>query len=84
MATAGTPSPGLQIVSPTLPPVQQAIDNFSCNFDEDLCNMTQDTSDVLDFLPNRGETPTARTGPDSDHTSGNGELLLPYLSTALS
>ena len=74
MSIPGSITPALRILPPTLPPVQDVVSSISCNFDHDLCGMTQDTSDATDFIQQRGRTPTSRTGPDGDQSAtGEGE-----------
>ncbi|KAL4232182.1 hypothetical protein ACF0H5_009756 [Mactra antiquata] len=43
---------------------------YDCTFSRDLCGWTQDTnSDDFDWIRQHGSTPSADTGPNSDHTS---------------
>ncbi|KAM9501604.1 MAM and LDL-receptor class A domain-containing protein 1 [Clarias gariepinus] len=39
-----------------------------CNFEDGLCNWTQDKEDIFDWTWNKGPTPTPNTGPFKDHT----------------
>ena len=53
------------------------MDNFSCDFDasgESLCGMVQGGKTIQDFNLTRhtGMTDSTRTGPNGDHTTGNG------------
>ncbi|XP_056002057.1 uncharacterized protein LOC125662133 [Ostrea edulis] len=45
-------------------------DSHDCDFEKDLCTWTQSTTDNFDLLRHQGNTPTALTGPASDHTIG--------------
>jgi len=71
-------------------PVDQASDPRSCNFDNNWCGWIQDYRVVLDpnqndpypqyadeydFYRISGQTPSANTGPNGDHTSGNGRYI---------
>ena len=68
-----TPKPSI----PTLAPINNVFENFSCNFDNGFCDgITQDTNDELDFILNRGNTPSKNTGPSFDHTSGSGKDVI--------
>ncbi|XP_078575823.1 uncharacterized protein LOC144861697 [Branchiostoma floridae x Branchiostoma japonicum] len=46
-----------------------------CDFDTDLCQHTQDTTDDFDWRRNSGRTPTGGTGPTGDHTTGSGHYM---------
>lgn len=48
-----------------------------CNFDFNLCNYTQDTTDQLDWVRINGASSMDDTGPSADHTHGTsqGELV---------
>uniref|UniRef100_A0AAY5EXB9 Uncharacterized protein n=1 Tax=Electrophorus electricus TaxID=8005 RepID=A0AAY5EXB9_ELEEL len=48
---------------------------MNCDFDNDLCSWTQLVTDVFDWTRQSGSTPTAMTGPSSDHTTGSGHYL---------
>ena len=38
---------------------------YSCDYEEDFCNMTQLSNDKFDWTRHEGSTDTAGTGPDS-------------------
>ncbi|XP_074613343.1 MAM and LDL-receptor class A domain-containing protein 1-like isoform X4 [Acropora palmata] len=47
-----------------------------CNFDSpSICGYTQSTNDTFNWRRQRGSTPSFRTGPSSDHTSGSGYYM---------
>ena len=46
---------------------------FECDFDENLCTCTQSQNDDRDWTWNQGGTDSVDTGPNGDHTSGNGK-----------
>jgi hypothetical protein len=46
------------------------IDKFSCDFEDNICQWTQDKSDDFDWTRNRALTPLEGTGPHKDHTKG--------------
>ncbi|XP_066299115.1 MAM and LDL-receptor class A domain-containing protein 1-like [Branchiostoma lanceolatum] len=54
-----------------------------CDFETDLCQYTQDTADDFDWTRDSGGTPTGRTGPTVDHTSGNSSGYYMYIETTL-
>ena len=76
MRKKGTFIPQLYLPKPTLPSITNALLNFSCNFDQNVCGMKQDKVDDLDFVLQKGSTPSKHTGPSSDHTSGEGTAEL--------
>ncbi|XP_033751996.1 MAM and LDL-receptor class A domain-containing protein 1-like [Pecten maximus] len=45
---------------------------FNCSFDNAFCGWTQDHTDNFDWTRMHGRTPSAQTGPTSDHTSSRG------------
>ncbi|XP_054838264.1 MAM domain-containing protein 2-like [Eublepharis macularius] len=49
--------------------------DFSCSFDTDLCSWTQSAYDNFDWIQHKGPTPSRRTGPPSDHTTGEGHYI---------
>ena len=57
----------------------QKIGNFEtiCNFDVSMCGFEQGINNKFDWIRHNGSTPSSRTGPSFDHTTGNltGELL---------
>uniref|UniRef100_A0A3Q1HJ35 Zonadhesin n=1 Tax=Acanthochromis polyacanthus TaxID=80966 RepID=A0A3Q1HJ35_9TELE len=46
-----------------------------CNFERGLCQWSQMLTDAFDWTWHSGSTPTIRTGPSSDHTTGGGHYL---------
>ncbi|XP_066287826.1 uncharacterized protein [Branchiostoma lanceolatum] len=44
---------------------------LSCDFEKSLCGFKQDRTDDFDWLPRRGKTQTAGTGPAADRTKGD-------------
>lgn len=44
--------------------------NFACTFDKDFCVWVQEDYSSIDWIRNKGPTPTPNTGPSSDHTTG--------------
>lgn len=51
---------------------------WQCNFDTGniaTCNMVQSSSDNFDWRPYNQSTPSANTGPTSDHTTGSGYFM---------
>ncbi|XP_074733517.1 IgGFc-binding protein-like [Strix uralensis] len=44
--------------------------NFTCTFDYDFCEWVQADYSSIDWIRNKGPTPTQNTGPSSDHTTG--------------
>ncbi len=49
--------------------------DMKCGFDSHLCDFIQNTSDKTDWLRAEGTTPKPLTGPDHDHTTGQGRGL---------
>ena len=43
-----------------------------CGFDGGICGYSQDLTDEADWLFRKGTTPTSLTGPQADHTTGEG------------
>jgi hypothetical protein len=48
------------------------IDKFPCDFEDNICQWTQDKSDDFDWMRNQAFTPAEGTGPHTDHTKGSG------------
>lgn len=44
--------------------------NIDCDFETNLCGWTNDVHDDYDWKYHGGRTPTAGTGPSTDHTKG--------------
>ena len=55
---------------------------LSCSFETSLCSWTQDHGDQFDWTRRRGPTPTARTGPTRDHTTGTSTGYYIYTETS--
>ncbi|OWK62257.1 Zonadhesin [Lonchura striata] len=49
--------------------------NFACTFDKDFCGWVQEDYSSIDWIRNKGPTPTPNTGPSSDHTTGDGYYI---------
>ncbi|NWV16953.1 ZAN protein, partial [Origma solitaria] len=49
--------------------------NFACTFDKDFCGWVQADYSSIDWIRNKGPTPTPNTGPSSDHTTGDGYYI---------
>ena len=43
----------------------------SCSFEGGLCGLWNSRDDAFDWTRYRGQTPSANTGPGTDHTFGN-------------
>ncbi|CAH1243823.1 PTPRA [Branchiostoma lanceolatum] len=54
-----------------------------CDFEAGLCQYTQDTADDFDWTRDSGGTPTGRTGPTVDHTTGTSSGHYMYIETTL-
>jgi len=60
-------------VNPATPPPPPPTASFSCNFEMGLCGFEQDKADdKFDWTRRNKNTPSGRTGPSQDHTSGKG------------
>ncbi|KAH9500040.1 hypothetical protein Btru_076223 [Bulinus truncatus] len=55
------------------PPICKAGVSQGCDFEVDLCGWSDDLTDQFDWSRNKGETPTANTGPMFDHTTNSSE-----------
>ncbi|XP_071422998.1 IgGFc-binding protein-like [Pithys albifrons albifrons] len=58
--------------------------NFSCTFDKDFCGWVQADFSSIDWIRNKGPTPTPNTGPSSDHTTEDGYYIYLHGTDALS
>ncbi|XP_053397241.1 MAM and LDL-receptor class A domain-containing protein 1-like isoform X1 [Mercenaria mercenaria] len=47
--------------------------SLDCDYDDGFCNWMQYDGDNFDWTLQRGPTETSDTGPEADHTSGNGQ-----------
>ncbi|XP_062407771.1 MAM and LDL-receptor class A domain-containing protein 1 [Sardina pilchardus] len=54
--------------------------DLSCSFDQGWCAWAQGAADSLDWQRRSGPTDTANTGPEGDHTSGQGHYM--YLESS--
>ncbi|XP_056375212.1 MAM and LDL-receptor class A domain-containing protein 1 isoform X3 [Hyla sarda] len=55
---------------------------LQCDFEDGLCNWTQDTDDDFDWKRHQGQTPTLDTGPMKDHTMGTAKGHYLYIETS--
>ncbi|XP_066508130.1 MAM and LDL-receptor class A domain-containing protein 1-like [Hoplias malabaricus] len=86
--TADLPSTTVEDLQTTGRPAQTTVDpttggsnivhpvcKMDCNFDNNFCTWDQLLTDVFDWTRHTGSTPTPRTGPSSDHTTGSGHYI---------
>ncbi|XP_058273847.1 MAM and LDL-receptor class A domain-containing protein 2 isoform X6 [Hemibagrus wyckioides] len=66
--------PEPEVPSPTMS-ITTSVCGMDCNFENSLCTWTQMLTDVFDWTRHNGSTPTPKTGPLSDHTTGDGYYL---------
>lgn len=54
---------------------EQSCSNYfaRCTFENDLCDWIQEKDDEIDWIRNKGQTPSFSTGPSRDHTLGTVE-----------
>ncbi|KAF1605681.1 Zonadhesin, partial [Eudyptes chrysolophus] len=57
--------------------------SFACTFDNDFCEWVPADYSSIDWIRNKGPTPTQNTGPSSDHTTGDGYYIYLQGSNAL-
>ncbi|KAM6389156.1 IgGFc-binding protein-like [Pluvialis apricaria] len=57
--------------------------NFACTFDDGFCEWVQAEYSSIDWIRNKGPTPTPNTGPSADHTTGDGYYIYLQGSNAL-
>ncbi|XP_009332378.1 PREDICTED: uncharacterized protein LOC103925393 [Pygoscelis adeliae] len=57
--------------------------SFACTFDNDFCEWVLADYSSIDWIRNKGPTPTQNTGPSSDHTTGDGYYIYLQGSNAL-
>ncbi|XP_053398184.1 MAM and LDL-receptor class A domain-containing protein 1-like [Mercenaria mercenaria] len=48
---------------------------LDCDFDNDFCDWNNDETCNVTWTRQHGNTPSAYTGPESDHTTGNGHYI---------
>ncbi|XP_025085553.1 MAM and LDL-receptor class A domain-containing protein 1-like [Pomacea canaliculata] len=60
----GTGTPGITTTPLSIP-------NLGCDFENGICQWTQDTSNQFNWTWQQGSTATADSGPRFDHTQGN-------------
>ena len=53
-----------------------------CNFENDMCQWSQDTTDSFDWKRQAGGTPSGGTGPTYDHTLGTGSGHFVYIESS--
>ena len=46
---------------------------WDCNFEQNLCSWTQDSTDNFNWTRGQGPTGSVMTGPINDHTLGTGK-----------
>lgn len=50
--------------------------SYNCSFDGGLCALwDQDTTDDVEWIRCQGSTPTSKTGPRRDHTTGKRSVI---------
>lgn len=76
------PHPGISAFLSVPCPAPTADCNFDCTFDNDFCEWVQADYSSIDWIRNKGPTPTQDTGPSSDHTTG-GRNSNPYTAVLL-
>ncbi|XP_076458528.1 meprin A subunit beta-like [Babylonia areolata] len=47
----------------------------NCNFDQDMCGLSQDSHDNFNWERKAGHTSTSNTGPNADHTNSAGYYI---------
>ncbi|XP_078610727.1 scavenger receptor cysteine-rich domain-containing group B protein-like isoform X2 [Branchiostoma floridae x Branchiostoma japonicum] len=56
------------------------VPHVSCNFDFNECGFIHDSTTHFDWARRDGSTPSSSTGPNGDHTTGNGYYM--YIETS--
>ncbi|XP_070543844.1 MAM and LDL-receptor class A domain-containing protein 1-like [Ptychodera flava] len=52
---------------------QKTGDGYSCDFESDFCGLTNEGGNKVNWVRNKGSTPTPETGPSTDHTKSNSQ-----------
>ncbi|PAA80981.1 hypothetical protein BOX15_Mlig025956g4, partial [Macrostomum lignano] len=75
--------PSTGVTSSTALPTTTKTPNINdCNFETGICSWTQAGDDDFDWTRNRGPTPTAGTGPTTDHTTGTADGWYMYIRSS--
>jgi len=71
----------LAVVSAVASLISLAQGNVNCSFDAGYCGWSNDASSDIAWRNRNRKTPSGGTGPNSDHTSGNGKFI--YLEASI-
>ncbi|XP_070567019.1 MAM and LDL-receptor class A domain-containing protein 2-like [Ptychodera flava] len=70
---------GVTTLSPTTTATTALAVIYDCDFEVDYCTWTQDPNNDLDWLRNKGDTPSDDSGPTFDHTTGTDQGYYIYI-----